>query len=101
MRIFLFFLSLASLIVIFWIQSLILPAIHLFSIFLSEREGKRWLASLVSAIRILLPSLFNDVILSLESPTQNLSQSGNGEGLLPSDPLFIEYYYLSHETRLQ
>ena len=77
-----------------WIQSLILPAIHLFSIFLSEREGKRWLASLVSAIRILLPSLSNDVILSLESPTQNLSQSGNGEGLLPSEPLFIESYYL-------
>ena len=75
-----------------WIQSLILPAIHLFSIFLSEREGKRWLASLVSAIRILLPSLSNDVILS---------QSGNGEGLLPSDPLFIESYYLSYETRLQ
>ena len=57
------------LILIFWIQSLVLPAIHLFSIFLSEWEGKEWLASLDSANRILLQPLFSDAILS---------QSGNG-----------------------
>ena len=62
--------SLASLILIFWIQSLVLPAIHLFSISLSEWEGKKWLASFDSATRILLQPLFSDTILS---------QSGNGQ----------------------